>query len=160
MGSLAGVVYVLVTYIPALRNAIPPTLLPLIPSIAGAAGTLLGGYFSTHRVTPQELQQALEYAKSVFGLIESGHGNELVSSNELAIQTLPHGPGQFGPLPAFNPANPGPHVYPGINVQGPAVPSDAPAQAEVTSGYPDPTQPTSASSLSSDDSDESGHDAG
>jgi len=181
--SVGGVTYVLITYIPFLHNHIPSTLLPLIPIIIGSAGTLFGGWKATHRVTPQELQAALDYAKSVYKLAGEGLAMPIIPTLETQMQSAflhPTGPGGSPLLPDIGwqqSAHVGPDEPNNVPAQVPSPgPSDADLHrpqefpgAEVTSGYPEPSAVLSPSedTTGTQDTenlqaalDETGHDAG
>jgi len=68
--ALGLVTWALTTFIPAWHMGIPITLQPLIPALVAVVGAFLGGYLSKHRITPQELQDAVNFSKSIESIIK------------------------------------------------------------------------------------------
>jgi hypothetical protein len=68
--ALGLVTWALTTFIPAWHSGIPVTLQPLIPALVGVVGAFLGGWLSKHRITPQELQEAVNFSKSIESIIK------------------------------------------------------------------------------------------
>lgn len=70
-GALAGVTWLLTTFIPAWHSGIPTQLQPVIPAILGLIGYFGGGYATKHPATASEIEIAIQDAENVLKLVSS-----------------------------------------------------------------------------------------
>jgi hypothetical protein len=99
--ALGLVTWALTTFIPAWHSGIPPTLQPLIPALVAVVGAFAGGWFSKHRLTPQELQDAITFAKSIESIIHPATNVVTLSQGHIVTPepSVPFDPTPGEPLP-------------------------------------------------------------